>query len=281
MENKIQELNAQLKTEQASYDLRKLELERIKFEVENKRKVKELEFQQATIRLNKIKRNLDLRPKLDQYDRRTQEIKILQREVELKNAKETLKQMVIRSPQQGIFQVRTNWNGQNIKLGDNIYLGSLIASIPDVRLMRVKTYVNETDIRKVKLGLKTIVRLDASPNVPFTGTITKISMICTEREKQKVFDVEVTIPETDLRLKPGMTVSSEFIAYESEKDTFVPNKCLLKEEGHTFVLLDKGMKTTKTEVEAGPSNSSYTVIKGDIKPGQKLIPFENIQVTKK
>lgn len=76
MENNIQELNAQLKSEQASYDLKKLEMERIKFETENKRKIKELEFKQAEIRMNKVKRNLELKPVLDNYDYVIQKIKV-------------------------------------------------------------------------------------------------------------------------------------------------------------------------------------------------------------
>jgi hypothetical protein len=281
MENKIQELNAQLKSEQASFDLKKLELERIQFDTESKRKIKELEFKQATIRLNKIKRNLELRPKLNIYDSKIQDIKVIQRESEIQNAKETLDMMVIHSPQEGLFQVKTNWNGQNIKLGDNTYLGSMIASIPDIRLMKVNTYVNETDIVKVSHGMKVIVRLDALPNVPFNGIVSKISKICTEREKEKVFDIVVEIPETDLRLKPGMTVSSEFISYESEKELFVPNNCLLKERGHSYIFLNKGRSPQKVEVETGPANTYYTIIKSDLKAGQELVPFEKIQEIKK
>ncbi len=282
MENKIQELNAQLKSEQAAFDLKELELERIKFETENKRKIKELEFQQATIRLNKIKRNLELRPKLDTYDRKIQEIKIIQREAEIINAKETLNQMVIHSPQDGLFVVKSNmFTGQFTRLGDNIYIGSLIASIPDIRKMKVNTYVNETDIRKVSPGMKAIVRLDALPAVPFNGIVTRISKICTARETEKVFDIVVEIPETDLRLKPGMTVSSEFICYESEKELFVPNNCLLKEKGCSYVFISKGISPTKVEVEAGPANSNYTIIKGEVKVGQDLVPFEKTQKIKK
>ena len=282
MENKIQELNAQLKTEQASFDLKKLELERLKFETENKRKIKELEFQQATISLNKIKRNLELRPKLDTYDSKIQEIKVIQREVEIRDAKEILGLMVVHSPQDGLFQVRSNtFTGQFTRLGDNVFIGSMIASIPDIRKMKVNTYINETDIRKVKPGMKSIVRLDALPTVPFNGIVTKISRICTDHETEKVFDVEVVIPETDQRLKPGMTVSCEFICYESDKDLFVPNKCLLKERGHSYIYISKGISPTKVEVEAGPANSNYTVIKGDVKPGRELVPFEKIDKTKK
>ena len=233
MENNIQDLNAQLKSEQAAYDLKKLELERIKFESENKRRIKELEFQQSTIRLNKVKRNLELKPKSDNYDLKIQKIRVIQREAELKDGRETLKKLVLRSPLDGIFQVtRSIFTGQNVRLGDNTYIGSILASIPDIRKMKAKTYINETDIRKVRPGMKVIIRLDALPSVPFNGVITKISKICTDREREKVFNTEVEILESDLRLKPGMTVSCEYICYETDSALFVPNNCLLRQASH-------------------------------------------------
>ncbi len=45
-ENNIQELNAQFKSEQAAYDLKKLEVDRSKFDSDVKKRIKELEFQQ-------------------------------------------------------------------------------------------------------------------------------------------------------------------------------------------------------------------------------------------
>ena len=84
--NNLQELKAQLRNEQASFDIKKLEVERSGFESAGIRKVIELEFRQAEIRLNKIKRNLELRPKLDSLDFRIQQIKVIQKENELNAA---------------------------------------------------------------------------------------------------------------------------------------------------------------------------------------------------
>jgi len=278
-ENNIQELNAQMKSEQAAYDLKELEVERSNFDTDVKKKIKELEFQQATIKLNKVKRNLELKPKLDNYDRRIQRIRVIQRENDLKSAKETLKKFLVRSPLDGTFQVSVNQftqNPQNWRLGDSPYQGQMIASIPDIAKMQAKTYINEAEIKKVRPGMKVIVRLDALPSVPFNGTITSISKICLPRDREKVFNVVVEISETDLRLKPGMTVNCEYILYETENDMYVPNNCLLRENGHSYIFLKRGGSTLKTEVQSGASNSYYTTIKGDVKPGQKLVPFESV-----
>jgi multidrug efflux pump subunit AcrA (membrane-fusion protein) len=282
MENNMQDLEAQLKNEQAKYDLKKLELERIKYDSESKKKIKELEFQQAEISLGKVKRNLELRPKLEDLDSKIQKIKILQKEAEISDARKALKMLTIYSPMDGIFQVSKSWwSGQFVRLGDNIYMGAKIASIPDITRMKVLSYVNETDLKKLKTGMKVIVKLDALPSVPFTGIISFIGKICTTQEDEKIFRTEVEIKESDLRLKPGMTVSCEYVCYETENDMFVPNSCLLKEDGHSYIFPDNGGTPAKVEVKAGASNSNYTVISGELKPGQRLIPIEKTLIKNK
>ncbi len=283
-ENNIQELTAQLKSEQAAYDLKKLELERIKFDTEVKRKIKELEFQQATISLNKIIRNLALKPKLDNLDRDIQNIKVFQRWSEVISAKETVAQFLIRSPLDGTFQVATNRNysnPQNWKIGDSPYTGYVIASIPDISKMKARTYINEAEFRKVKPGMKVIVRLDALTSVPFNGIVNDISKICFAKGQEKVFDVTVEIIESDQRLRPGMTVNCEYVLYESEKELFVSNNCLLKDKGRSYIFLKKGKSAKKVEVQSGVANSTYTIIRGEFQPGQKLIPFDKVLNTKK
>lgn len=277
-EENIQSLQAQMKNEQASYDLEKLELDRSKFDTDAKRRIKELKFQQATVRLKKAKRKLELTYVLEKHDQQIQKIHVIQRKSDLQSAKENLKQLLIKSPMNGIFQVSMNiftQNPQNWRLGDSPYQGQMIASIPDISQMKVNTYINEAEFNKVKPGMKVIVRLDALPAVPFNGFIKEISKICFTREKEKVFKVVVEISESDLRLKPGMTVSCEYILFESDKELFVPNNCLLKEKGHAYIFLKRGGSSRKVEVKSGPSNTNHTIISGDVKPGQKVVPFEN------
>lgn len=277
--NAIQDLEAQLKSEQAINSLNKLKLERAQFDTDQKRKIKELEFQKGTIRLNKLERKLKMKPIMNGYDQKIQRIKILQKEADLKGASEALERMVIISPEDGLFQVGYSmfqYPPRDLQVGDAVYQGALIARIPDITRMRVNTHVNEADYMKIHLGTKVIVRLDALPSVAFHGVVTYINKICLPRDKEKVFKVQVEIEESDLRLKPGMTMSCEFIRYEDEKKLYVPNKCLLKENGHAYVFINKGSKPKRVEVVAGPSNNNHTVISGNVRPGQKLIPFETI-----
>jgi len=275
--NNMQDLKAQRRNEQASFDIKKLQLDKSAFESQGIKKVIELEFRQTEIRLNKIKRNLELRPKLDSLDYRIQQIKVFQKENELEAAEETLNQLVVCSPLDGIFVIeRNNRTGQTIKAGDDVYLGSIVARIPDIRTMKVNGIVLENDISKIKPGLNVVVRLDALPSVPFNGKINKVSRVCIEQDKKKVFLTEVMLSETDLRLKPGMTVRCEYITFEGKDEIYVPNSCILEENKHFYLFIERRGKIRKTEVSTGPSNNMYTIVSGDLRPGQDLVLPENI-----
>ncbi len=275
--NNMQDLKAQLRNEQASFDIKKLQLEKSVFESEGIRKVIELEFRQAEIRLDRIKRNLEIRPKLDSLDYRIQHIKVVQKENELKAAEETLDQLIVSSPLDGIFVIeRNSRTGQTIKVGDEVYLGNIVARIPDIRTMKINAIILENDISKIMPGLNVIVRLDALPSVPFHGKINKVSRVCIEQDKKKVFLTEVLISETDLRLKPGMTVSCEYITYEGKNEIYVPSRCILEENKHFYLFIRKRGKIRKIEVAAGPSNNMYTIVSGDLRSGQYLELPDNI-----
>jgi HlyD family secretion protein len=277
LKNNLQDLKAQIRNEQSSYDIKKLQMETSAFESEASRKVRELEFRQAEIRLNKLKRNLELRPKLDSLDYRIQLIKVSQREDELRAAEETLDLLTVRSPLDGIFVVQRNPStGQTIKVGDEVYLSYPVAKIPDINRMKVNGIIMENDISRIKTGLNVTIRLDALPSVPFHGTISKVGKVCIPQDEKKVFLTEVLISETDLRLKPGMTVSCEYITFEGENEVFVPNNCILDENKHFYLFIRKRGKIRKTEVKTGPSNNLFTVVSGDLKSGQALELPENI-----
>lgn len=213
--NKDQELNSQLKSETASFNLKKLELEASKFESDKTKRIKQLEFNQAKIEYAKVLRQMKSNKIIRTNDMKIEVLKANQFKQELKDAQAILPRLTVRTPISGIFQVGTNWRtGDMIKIGDEIYPGNNLGNVPDLTWMKVNTSINERDFLKVKNGQKVVVRLDALPKVKFDGEIISIGRLChlkDEKSKQKVFDVEVKILTSDARLKPGMTVSCEYI----------------------------------------------------------------------
>jgi len=269
------DLEVQLKNEEAACNLKKLELDRMQFDSAMKKKVKELEFQKATLKLEKIKNKLALNPLLEKYDRDINELQVLQRKADIQSAIEVLQSLVLYSPGNGYFIPEYNrQGGHNYMLGDDVYMGQGIASIPDVSAMKAKSLINETDISKVKKGMKVVIRLDALPDISFEASVKEISKICTEQDRQKIFKTVINILDRDPRLKPGMSVSCEYICYESENELFVPNECLLSEDGKSYLFLKRRKKYIKKEVRPGISNAHYTIIHTKLKPGRELLSLD-------
>jgi multidrug resistance efflux pump len=213
--NKVQDLDSRLKNEIASYNLKKLELDASQFETSKNLKIKELEFEQAKISLNKVKKLIKLNKIIAAKTLVIERIKLVQLETEMKNAYDLLPALTIRSPISGIFQIAENRRTREmVKIGDDIYQGNNLGNVPDLTWMKVNTTVNETDYFKLKTGQKVTVRLDAMPEVAFDGEVSYLGKLCqlkNNNSRQKVFDVEVKLSAPDVRLKPGMTVSCEFL----------------------------------------------------------------------
>ena len=214
-ENRMNEQESRMKNEIASFNLKKIELEASRFEPEKFRRIKELEFKQAEIRLEKEKKKLALNRVIGENDYRIQEIRVNQTKADIKNAYDILPQLTIRTPISGVFQIADNRRTNNLlKVGDQIYPGANMASVPELKWMKVNTQINETDFLKIKLGQKVLVRLDAMPSVVFDGEVAYMGRLCylkNNKSKEKIFDVEVKILKIDERLKPGMTVSCEYL----------------------------------------------------------------------
>lgn len=213
--NRRNDLDSRMKNEIATFELRKLEMKAVSFESDRIRKIKELEFEQAKIAFERAKRQVELNKIREKSDLKIQQIRVERLKQDIESAYEILPQLTIRTPNPGIFQIARNRRSREfIKVGDELYQGNPIGSVPDLTWMKVYTTVSELDFMKLRPGQEVNVRLDAMPEVVFKGEVSYIGKLCRlkdDKSKQKVFDVEVKLLKSDERLKPGMTVSCEFL----------------------------------------------------------------------
>ena len=281
MNSKKESLDGELKTVQANYNMKKLELEKFQFESETKKKIKELEFEQAKIRLKNTERKIELENKISKNEIFIQTIKVRQREQNIQNAIQAKEKLHLYAGADGIAQVmigpRTR---QMLKVGDQVWRGLCIVSIPDVNNMQVNAKINETDIGKIKLGQEVIIRLDAYPAKPFEGKVSKIGKLSYPKDKNskvKVFDIEILIDGSDETLKPGMTVSCEFLYANMDNAFYVPSDCVEKNGSGYYLYVKKGNNYEKQKIKIGPQNSLFTVLEGNFRKGTEVIPVSEVK----
>lgn len=279
--NSRSEMESTLKNEQATFELRKLEMEFSKFESDKIRKIKELEFEQSKINYNKAMRRIKLNKTMAENDMKIEKIRVEQQRQDLKDAYGVLPQLTIRTPISGIFQIaRNRRTGTMVKIGDEIYSNNNMGNVPDLTWMKVNTTVSELDFYKISIGQKVVIRLDAIPDVKFKGEVSDIGKLCylkDSKSRKKVFDVEVRLLDSDERLKPGMTVSCEFYSKELKEVMYVPISCVESSLSGSFIYLKNGNSFEKTEISTGAANNTHIVIKGDFKPGQEVVTINSIE----
>ena len=214
--NRISDLESRIRNETAAFSLKKIELESSRFETERHQAIKKLEFKQAEITLAKENRKLELAKIVNSNDIKIQQIRIRQLKDDLNQFNKILPELTVRATVDGVFQRGRNPStGRILNEGEMMYPGFSMGNVPELKWMRVNTFINENDFLKLREGQKVNVRLDALPELVFKGEIAYIGKLCRLREqnsKQKGFDVEVKMLEPDERLKPGMTVSCEFLS---------------------------------------------------------------------
>lgn len=274
-ECRFKELEAQLMEVQADYNLKKLELEKYEFESQRKKQIKQLEFQQSGIHLGRIQKALELETEICKNSLKIQQIKVSQIETNVRDAQQAIKKLTIYSPIDGIYQISKNRRTQQIyRMGDDTYQGAELALVPDLSIIKVISTINETDIAKVKLGQKALVRLEAFPEKAFKGKVSEIGKLSYKKEATsniKVFDLELVLDYSDPVLKPGMTVSCEVFYAELKDVYYVDNRCLKRVDDTFYLLINMNNSWLEMPVEIGPRNNNCTVVYGDFQKGTELM----------
>lgn len=178
------------------------------------------------------------------------------------------------APEGGMVIYTKDWDGKAIKAGSRIGVWDpVVAKLPDLTKMISKTYVNEVDVRKVKVGQQVEVGLDAYPDKKLKGEVVRVANVGEQRPNSdaKVFEVTVEIKGTDMSLRPAMTTSNKIIANQLDSVLYVPLECLHSQSDTiTYVYKSEGLNIIKQEVIVGEANSNDVVIKGGLNVNDRL-----------
>jgi multidrug efflux pump subunit AcrA (membrane-fusion protein) len=214
-EVELKNLQSELQSAQAALKSAEIDTQRVEYESAMRKDVARMQLRKSEISLAKVHGKIESRLRLQQEDLKIQQARIVQIHLDIQTAARTMERFILRAPADGmIVYGRNRATRSKINVGDQMWPGNTLISLPDLSQIKVRTTVNEVDIQKVRLGQNVEVRLDAYPKMEFDGAVIKLSKVCRRKERNsniKVFDVEVLIEQTHRVLKPGMTVSCEFV----------------------------------------------------------------------
>lgn len=249
-----------LKVEQSKYEPQsviqqtQLDLERTERDVLQLEKKYVLKQQQALAKIEEI--NALLR----------------QNQRQLKIYSDLSDEFSIKAPKSGMVIYARNWNGKK-EPGSRISAWDpIVAELPDLSDMISKTYVNEVDISKVRVGQEVDIKVDAFPDKKYTGAVIKVANIGEQLRgyDTKVFEVIVQVNEVDSILRPAMTTSNEIITNVFEDVFFVPLEALYS-DSVSFVYKEIKGKIVKQEVIPGLANDDQIIIDFGLEEGDRVL----------
>ncbi|HEX5032199.1 MAG TPA: efflux RND transporter periplasmic adaptor subunit [Candidatus Eisenbacteria bacterium] len=100
--------------------------------------------------------------------------------------------------------------------------GTTLLKMADLKQIRLRSLVNETDIGQVKPGQPATVVVDAYPDRPFRGTVEKIEPVATVDQSVTQFPVLISISNEEGLLMPGMNGEVTILVEEQDDVLAVP-----------------------------------------------------------
>jgi HlyD family secretion protein len=149
---------------------------------------------------------------------------LAQSRASLEQANTNLRYTDIVSPTDGIVISRAVNKGQTVAASLSAPVIFTIAQ--DLRKMEVHTNVAESDIGRLKSGMRVTFTVDAYPGEPFRGAIRDIRNAPQVVQNVVTYDAVIDVDNPDLKLKPGMTATVSVVTDRRRDVVAVPNAAL-------------------------------------------------------
>jgi membrane fusion protein (multidrug efflux system) len=168
-----------------------------------------------------------------------------------------------RSPISGII------NNLYVDAGEFIDTGKPIADIVNIDRIKINVRVPELDIRYVKNGQKTPVKIDAFPERVLSGVIDFVAFKADPATK--TFLVRTVIENAQADIRPGMIARVLFVRRVITGALMAPLFALVDKGGERLVFVEKDGVAQSRTVSIGVIEGDRVQITSGLNPGDHLI----------
>jgi len=219
---------------------------------------------------------------LQSYRKAQESVKVAQQSVN--KAKTNLGYAYIYSPIDGIVISKDVEEGQTV--ASSFSTPTLFTIAKDLTDMQCIADVDEADIGGVKEGQRVTFTVDAYPDDVFSGTVKQVRQNATTTNNVVTYEVVISAPNADLKLKPGLTANVTIYTLERNGVVSVPSAALRFTPepsiiGKKYVINDvqgehklwtlEGNTFTAHKVEVGLSDGVHTEIRSGIEEGTRVV----------
>jgi HlyD family secretion protein len=147
-----------------------------------------------------------------------------QSQAALDRVRVNLRYSVIRAPIDGVIISRDVDVGQTVAA--SLQAPQLFTIANDLKQMQVEASVDEADIGQIKEGQSVTFTVDSYPDEEFRGTVTQVRLAPVTVQNVVTYTVIIGVPNSDLKLRPGMTATVSVLIDKRENVLRVPTLAL-------------------------------------------------------
>ena len=210
------------------------------------------------------------------------------RQEAVRKAQTNLGYATITSPIDGVILSKSVEEGQTVAA--SFSTPTLFTIAQDLTDMRVIANVDEADIGGVREGQRVSFTVDAYPDEVFNGQVTQVRQEGTVESNVVTYEVVISAPNEELKLKPGLTANVTIFTLEMENMLSVPTKALrfspkpeeMAEgdkiadcEGEKKLWVKEGNTLKAIAVKTGISNGALTEIVSGVAEGTEVVVNTN------
>lgn len=263
--SELESATAQLRSAESDYEYQKTNHERYK-NLYNKGLVSANDYEKARLSYSQSEQT------------------VTQRRENVKKARTNLSYATITSPIDGVVLSKEVEEGQTVASSFNT--PTLFNIAQDLTQMRVIADVDEADIGEVREGQRVSFTVDAFPSMVFDGSVQQVRQEAATESNVVTYEVVITAPNDDLKLKPGLTANvtiytmeiNDVVAVPAKALRFTPREIMLNKgetiedcQAKTKVWMRQGTAYKAFPVEIGVTNGMLTEVKSGLKPGDKVV----------
>lgn len=169
------------------------------------------------------------------------------------------------SPIAGVLvQSPTNVGGVQVLATDNWV-------VVDPNSLYLSADLDETDLRRVTVGQKVIVTLDAFPDHPVTSSIISIAFNPKETTTGTTYEVKVGLKPDDFAgLRLGLNGTAAVVLTEKDNVLTLPASAITTVGGHSFVYVLSGKNYVEKPIQTGIENGGVVEILGGVSEGDHV-----------
>jgi HlyD family secretion protein len=210
------------------------------------------------------KKKLDLEQRYSAEEKKWEQDKVGELSEQVDLLEQQLKSESVFAPKSGLIY------SLPVKPGSYVTNGQLLAQIYQPGNVRLRAYVDEPDLGKIKKGQRVLIEWDGLPDRHWTGVVERPAEQVVALENRSIGYVLCSIDDSPTELIPNLNVKVEITTALKKDALVVPRSAVFNAQGKPSVLLLEGTRMVTRPVTMGLVTTDEIEILSGIAAGDSV-----------